>query len=88
MLKAFRRLWNDKRGNALIIAGAALPLVVGSAGLATTASAVGRPEPLRSATSDARPASLSTPTTNAISSDENTRSASSGFPVMNQRSAE
>ena len=35
MLKAFRKLWNDKRGNALIIAGAALPLVVGSAGLAT-----------------------------------------------------
>ena len=35
MLKAFKRLWNDKRGNALIIAGAALPLLVGSAGLAT-----------------------------------------------------
>ena len=35
MLKAFKKLWNDKRGNALIIAGAALPLVVGSAGLAT-----------------------------------------------------
>lgn len=35
MLKAFRKLWNDKRGNALIIAGAALPLVVGAAGLAT-----------------------------------------------------
>jgi Flp pilus assembly protein TadG len=35
MLKAFRKLWNDKRGNALIIAGAALPLVIGSAGLAT-----------------------------------------------------
>lgn len=31
----FKRLWNDKRGNALIIAGAALPLVVGSAGLAS-----------------------------------------------------
>ena len=30
-----RKLWNDKRGNALVIAGAALPLVVGSAGLAT-----------------------------------------------------
>jgi hypothetical protein len=30
-----RGLWNDRRGNALIIAGAALPLVVGSAGLAT-----------------------------------------------------
>lgn len=35
MLKAFKKLWNDKRGNALIIAGAALPLIVGSAGLAT-----------------------------------------------------
>jgi Flp pilus assembly protein TadG len=35
MLKAFKKLWNDRRGNALIIAGAALPLVVGSAGLAT-----------------------------------------------------
>ena len=35
MLKAFKKLWNDKRGNALIIAGAALPLVVGAAGLAT-----------------------------------------------------
>ncbi|MES2905157.1 MAG: pilus assembly protein TadG-related protein [Pseudomonadota bacterium] len=33
--QAFNRLWNDKRGNALIIMGAALPLVVGSAGLAT-----------------------------------------------------
>jgi hypothetical protein len=31
----FKRLWNDKRGNALVIAGAALPLVVGSAGLAS-----------------------------------------------------
>jgi Flp pilus assembly protein TadG len=35
VLKAFKKLWNDKRGNALIIAGAALPLLVGSAGLAT-----------------------------------------------------
>ena len=35
MLKAFRKLWNDKRGNALIIAGAALPMLVGAAGLAT-----------------------------------------------------
>ena len=33
--QAFKRLWNDKRGNALIIAGAAMPLVVGSAGLAS-----------------------------------------------------
>lgn len=35
MLGLLRRLWTDRRGNALIIAGAALPLVVGSAGLAT-----------------------------------------------------
>jgi Flp pilus assembly protein TadG len=35
MRRLFRNLWNDDRGNALIIAGAALPLLVGSAGLAT-----------------------------------------------------
>ena len=35
MLKAFRKLWNDKRGNALIIAGASLPLIMGSVGLAS-----------------------------------------------------
>ncbi len=35
MRKLFRNLWNDERGNALIIAGAALPLVIGSAGLAS-----------------------------------------------------
>ena len=35
MRDLLRKLWNDKRGNALVIAGAALPLVVGSAGLAT-----------------------------------------------------
>jgi len=35
MRKLFRKLWNDDRGNALIIAGAALPMLVGSAGLAT-----------------------------------------------------
>jgi len=34
MLKAFRKLWNDRRGNVIMIAGAALPLVVGAAGLA------------------------------------------------------
>lgn len=33
--QSFKRLWNDKRGNMIVIAGAALPLVVGSAGLAT-----------------------------------------------------
>ena len=33
--QAFKRLWNDKRGNALVIAGAAMPMVIGSAGLAT-----------------------------------------------------
>jgi Flp pilus assembly protein TadG len=35
MLKAFKKLWNDDRGNILVIAGATLPLVVGAAGLAT-----------------------------------------------------
>jgi Flp pilus assembly protein TadG len=34
MRKAFKMLWNDKRGNALIVFGAALPLLVGAAGLA------------------------------------------------------
>lgn len=29
------KIWNDKRGNAMIIAAAALPLLLGSAGLAT-----------------------------------------------------
>jgi hypothetical protein len=33
--RAFKRLWNDRRGNVIVIAGAALPLIVGSAGLAT-----------------------------------------------------
>ncbi|HKX92653.1 MAG TPA: pilus assembly protein TadG-related protein [Sphingomicrobium sp.] len=31
----FKKLWRDKRGNALVIAAAALPLVIGSAGLAS-----------------------------------------------------
>jgi hypothetical protein len=35
MRSLLKRLWKDRRGNALIIAGAALPLVIGSAGLAT-----------------------------------------------------
>lgn len=35
MLNAFRKLWNDDRGNVLILAGACLPLLVGSAGIAT-----------------------------------------------------
>jgi Flp pilus assembly protein TadG len=35
MLKAFKRLWNDERGNALLLGAAALPLLIGSAGLAT-----------------------------------------------------
>ena len=34
MFKFLKKLWKDRRGNALVIAGAALPLVVGSAGLA------------------------------------------------------
>lgn len=35
MFGMLKTLWRDRRGNALVIAGAALPLVVGSAGLAT-----------------------------------------------------
>ncbi len=35
MLKAFRKLWNNDRGNVLIMLGATLPLLVGAAGLAT-----------------------------------------------------
>ena len=35
MLKAFKKLWNNERGNALIIFGASLPLLVGAAGIAT-----------------------------------------------------
>lgn len=34
MIAFIKRLWRDRRGNALVIAGAALPLLVGSAGLA------------------------------------------------------
>ncbi|MEO6432640.1 MAG: pilus assembly protein TadG-related protein, partial [Sphingomicrobium sp.] len=35
MLNFLRKLFKDRRGNALVIAAAALPLLVGSAGLAT-----------------------------------------------------
>ena len=35
MFKLLKKLWRDRRGNALMIAGAALPLVIGSAGLAS-----------------------------------------------------
>src|SRR5258708_37356306 len=35
MISFFKKLWRNKRGNALVIAGAALPLVIGSAGLAS-----------------------------------------------------
>lgn len=34
MIAFIKRLWRDRRGNALIIAGAAFPVLVGSAGLA------------------------------------------------------
>src|SRR4028119_1728084 len=34
MLDFIKRLWRDRRGNALIIVGAAMPLVCGAAGLA------------------------------------------------------
>ncbi len=35
MILSFKKLWHNKRGSALVIAGAALPLVVGAAGLAS-----------------------------------------------------
>lgn len=35
MIGFMKRLWGDKRGNALLIAGACLPMVVGAAGLAS-----------------------------------------------------
>lgn len=35
MIRFLGKLWRDRRGNALVIAGAALPLVIGSAGLAS-----------------------------------------------------
>jgi Flp pilus assembly protein TadG len=35
MIAFAKSLWRDRRGNALVIAGAAMPLIVGAAGLAT-----------------------------------------------------
>ena len=35
MIQALKRLWRDRRGNTLVIVAGALPLVIGSAGLAT-----------------------------------------------------
>ena len=35
MRNSLTKIWHDKRGNAMIIAAAALPLLIGSAGLAT-----------------------------------------------------
>ena len=35
MFKFLKKVWRDRRGNALVIVGAALPLLVGAAGLAT-----------------------------------------------------
>ncbi|HEX5239213.1 MAG TPA: pilus assembly protein TadG-related protein, partial [Sphingomicrobium sp.] len=35
MIRFLKKLWRDRRGNALVLAGAALPLVIGSAGLAS-----------------------------------------------------
>ena len=35
MIQALKRLWEDRRGNTLVIAAGALPLIIGSAGLAT-----------------------------------------------------
>jgi hypothetical protein len=35
MIQYLKRMWRDKRGNALLIAGASLPMVIGAAGLAS-----------------------------------------------------
>jgi Flp pilus assembly protein TadG len=35
MIRFLRKLWKNRRGNALVIFGAAMPLLIGSAGLAT-----------------------------------------------------
>lgn len=35
MFNFLKKVWRDRRGNALVIAGAALPLLIGSAGLAS-----------------------------------------------------
>src|SRR5688572_14928199 len=35
MISFLKTMWRDRRGNALVIAGAALPLLIGSVGLAT-----------------------------------------------------
>lgn len=35
MISAFKRLWEDRSGNALVLVGASLPVLVGFAGLAT-----------------------------------------------------
>lgn len=35
MIKVLSKLWRDRRGNMLVLAGAAMPLVLGSVGLAT-----------------------------------------------------
>ena len=35
MMTVLKKLWRDRRGNALVIAGATMPLLVGAAGLAT-----------------------------------------------------
>jgi hypothetical protein len=35
MIKFLKKLWRDRRGNVLVIAGASLPLIMGSAGLAS-----------------------------------------------------
>jgi Flp pilus assembly protein TadG len=35
MIGFMRRLWRDKRGNAMLLAGACLPMVIGAAGLAS-----------------------------------------------------
>lgn len=35
MIKFMKKLWNDRRGNAIVMVAASLPILIGSAGLAT-----------------------------------------------------
>ena len=35
MIAFIKKLWRDRRGNALVVAAASMPLVLGSAGLAS-----------------------------------------------------
>src|SRR3569623_132612 len=38
MIRFFRRLWKDRRGNAMVIGAACMPMVIAAAGLASDTS--------------------------------------------------